>query len=748
MVVLLFTVLLAVSAAIVAMAVISMRKRRRRAEEEEQHRKAQQDAKQRAEEKERQQLEEKRRKAEERKHLEEEAQQRIEEETRRKVEEEQRRLADELQKAEEEHKRIEEEKRRRAQEEEQRRKTEKEAQERAEKEELKRIEVGGQRREEEQRKVEEERKRVEEEAEQKTEETRGGGRRPPLERGGRPRGSTKRHEIEQTPGTKPRSLKPEIVCWNEGWRRIVGIEVPEELEPLTVAQNEELLEQDNANQSLYCLKHAEGVVKVTWIGGEKHIPLVEAGRNYFIFKMRKDWKGLGRLVRYPTTGYYLAIVPQEWKRDEEVSDSAPVNPESVRVDGYKAHFFYQEQNTVIAFITTNGGRIRVGSGGPSFQLVGREIGDASEEMGPLFGEQPPRILTPDKKRWSNVGAIVVGEEGSGRNRWRTQFVPQVGAEEQKLPEEIAQRRGGWFFARIYDNNDNLLESMDFRFLGGLKDIRMGSFDCLPGPNGHDNVPVQFLHETDCKVELTDEDKQHALKIRRERGQTIVTVPPKPDCDKTHWILHDGEGEVKVTVLVERIWWAFGAMGAAPTDWTDKPITLFRKDFTAITGKALWVRLSRPRFVRKIDVGFDPTRSRSYPVEVEKREIAIPLWEFCNTKEIENRREEARMMIWVQLGRAKPDATVVVKVLADQPPPVKQKQQEVQKFILKEEKIHLLRANVKCQRGKRKGRGFSRKEITKAGIAIEDVKHFHIPYDKRRKTSHSWNIKDLKYITER
>ena len=748
MVVLLFAVLLAVSAAMVVMVVIGMRKRRRRAEEEEQHRKAEQDAKQRVEEKERQQLEEKRRKAEERKHLEEEVQQRTEEETRRKVEEEQRRLADELQKAEEERKRIEEEKRRRAQEEEQRRKTEKEAQERAEKGGLKRIEAGGQRYKEEPRKVEEEHKRVEEEAQQKIEETRGGGRGSPLERGGRPRGSTKRHKIEQTPGTKPRSLKPEIVCWNEGWRWIVAVEVPEGLETLSVAQNEKLLEYDSTDELRYRLKHAEGAIKATWAEGEKDIPLVGAGRNYLIFKMRKEWKGLGRLVKCPSTGYYLAIVPQEWKRDEEVSGTAPDEPESVQLEGYKAHFFYQEQNTVIGFITGNGERIRVESGGPRFQLVGREIGDASEDMGPLFGERPPNIGMIAEQGWSDVGVIVVGEEGGGQNRWRMQFVPQVGAEEQKLPEEIAERRGGWYFVRIYDNNDNLLESMDFRFLGGLKDIRIESSDCLPGPNGHDNVIVQFLHQTSCEVELIDENARHALEIRRESGQAIVAIPPKPACDKTHWILRDGDAEVGTTVLVERIWWAFGAMGAAPTDWTDKPITLSRKDFTAITDKALWVRLPCPRFVRKINVGFDPTRGRSYQVEVEKKEIAIPLRAFCDTKEIENRQEEARMMIWVQLERAKPDETVVVKVPADQPPPLKQKQQEVQKFILKEEKIHLLRANVKCQGGKRKGKGFSRKEVTKAGIAIEDVKHLHIPYDNRRRTSHSWNIENLKYISER
>ncbi len=437
MVVLIFTVLIAVSVTIVAIAVIKMRKRCRRAEEEEQHRKAEQDAKQRAEE-ERQQLQEKRRKAEEEhKHREEEAQQKIEEETHRKVYEEQKRLADELEKAEEERNRIEKEKRHRAQKEEQFRKAEKEAQGSAEKEERSKAEDGHS-------KAEEACKRADEESQHKKEEARVGKWRPPLKRGGRPRGSTERSKIEKTAEKKPRSLKPEIVCWNEGWNWVIGIEVPGELETQSVAQNEEPLEFDNTDEKRYRLKHAEGRVKITWNRGEKDISLVRPERNYLVFKMRKDWKGLGRLVMHPTTGHYLAIVPQDWKRDEEVSDSASVNPESAQLDGYKAHFFYQEQdrNTVIGFITANDKRIRVESRSPRFKLVGGEIGDDSEEMGPLFGKQPPGIQTLDKKEWSDVGVIVVGEEKSGRNRWRMQFVPQVGAKEQKLPEEIANRCGG------------------------------------------------------------------------------------------------------------------------------------------------------------------------------------------------------------------------------------------------------------------------------------------------------------------
>ena len=685
--------LFALTVAIIVMVVINVRKRRREAEEKWQCHKAEQEARLRKEEKEQQWLEEKRRKdEEERKRLEEEEQQKAVEEARRKEDEEQKRLADELEKAEEEQKRVEEEKLRRAQEEEQILKMEKEAQERAEKEKLKLLEAEGQRREEKRRKAEEERKRVKKEAQQKTEEVHDSKPIPPVKRGGRPLGSTKQHKMEKTPGTKPFSLKPEIVCWNEGWRWIVGIEIPEELETLSVAQNKELLVQDTIDESLYRLRNAVGGVKVTWTGGQKDIPLLGAGRNYFIFKMRKDWKGLGRLVRHPTIGYYLAIVPREWKRDEEVSGSASVNPESVQVDGYKAHFFCQEQdgNKAIGFVNANGERIQVESGYSRFQIVGREIEDASEDMGPLFGEQLPCIQTLDEKGWRDIGVIVLGEEGMGKNRWRTQFVPQVGAKEQKLPEEIANRRGGWYFVRIYDNGDNLLESMDFRFLKVLNDIRIESSDFLPGPNGYDNVSVQFLHQTDCKVELMDDDAQHALKIYRESGQTVVTVPPKPNYDKTHWILCDGDAKIKVTVLVEKIWWSFGIIGVATTDWVDRPIDLSHKHFTATSDKALFLRFPRLRFVRKIDVGFDRNKSKPYQVEVGKKEIAIPLRDFCDTEEIENRQKEFDIKIWVQSEEAKAFKAVIVKVHTDQTIPMQKtwtgygrKKASVAKAVLRE-----------------------------------------------------------------
>jgi hypothetical protein len=464
----------------------------------------------------------------------------------------------------------------------------------------------------------------------------------PNVRGGRPRGPG------GMGGNDPReqgthSLKPEIICWKEGWSWIIGIEVPEGLETQSIFQDGIQLEYDKANENRYPLKQPESRVKITWSEGSELIPLLRPERDYIIFKMRNNWKGPGRLVRYCTAGYYLIIAPQDWERDIEISGSASVAPESTQFGGFKAHFFYQEktENAAIGLITMDGKRVRVDSKSPRFKLVGNEISDASEDKGPLFAEQPPLIQALNGiKGWSDVEIIVVGEEGSGRNKWRDSFAPNVSVEEQTNLDMLINGRSGWYFLRIYDKNNDLIESMDFRFFRNLRNIQIeGNTSCLPGPAGHENIIVKFLHHPDCKVVLRDRDIQHLLDISREIGETTITLPPESNCDKTDWILSDDGAEVDVTILTERIWWSFGTLEEVPIIWADKPIPLSRRDFTAITNKALWVRLPRPRFARKINGGFDPTKRRFYQVEVGKKEVAIPLRDFCDCEEIQNPMQE-------------------------------------------------------------------------------------------------------------
>jgi hypothetical protein len=225
----------------------------------------------------------------------------------------------------------------------------------------------------------------------------------PQRRGGRPRSPEKREVKKRNNEAEPRSQRPDIVCQKEGRNWTIGVEMPENLKA-TITQNGEVLKTDKIDEPLYRLMSIKGKVSISLDGEDKDIELMREERDYLIFRTRKNWGGLGRLVRYATAGYYLIVVPEKWKRDEAVSSCKPVVPEKVHLNGYIVHYFYRapEENTAIGFITENGERIKIASGMPRFQLIGNKIDDASEEMGPLFGEEPPSIQALDEKGWTDV----------------------------------------------------------------------------------------------------------------------------------------------------------------------------------------------------------------------------------------------------------------------------------------------------------------------------------------------------------
>ncbi len=43
---------------------------------------------------------------------------------------------------------------------------------------------------------------------------------------------------------------------------------------------------------------------------------------------------------------------------------------------------------------------------------------------------------------------------------------------------------------------------------------------------------------------------------------------------------------------------------------------------------------------------------------------------------------------------------------------------------------------------RRGRGFSKCEVEKAGLAVESARSMGIPVDARRRSCHEWNVKAL------
>ena len=63
-------------------------------------------------------------------------------------------------------------------------------------------------------------------------------------------------------------------------------------------------------------------------------------------------------------------------------------------------------------------------------------------------------------------------------------------------------------------------------------------------------------------------------------------------------------------------------------------------------------------------------------------------------------------------------------------------------------MHHIKPVVNKKGGKRAGKGFSIKELEKAGLTPAEAKKLKIPVDKRRETVHDQNVKAVKVYAEK
>jgi len=496
------------------------------------------------------------------------------------------------------------------------------------------------------------------------------GPREPIKRGGKPRGpDNKGLENKGTQENRRRLPRPEIICRKRERQWVLALEVPEELlekADLKVLQKGSPLTQDELGGTFGCLKSVHDEVVVQWnesgVVQEARVELNQ--KDYLLFKLSGQNLDQGRLVKSPSSGSYLVIVPDTWERDETLSGPPPVLPEPVSLACYKAHFFDLDKsgNSKIAFCCPDEQPLVIDARSPRFELIGTQLEDASENIGPLFSDTPPRIRAKNTEAWKNVKTIVVGEEGSGRRK----FTPDADQVEQELPSEVSQRKSGWYFLRFYDTNDGLIESMDFRWIADLRAINVPRPKPFPSEDGHKSAQVELIHSKECVVKPADEHTNIQIKVNQDG--TVLIVPPDPTCDLSRWLAFPKNGPpVKLAVLVERIWWALAEEDTTPSDsdWTDKPIEVSRADFAATSSKALWLRLPRRGWVNRVLAGFEWSKARPYDVRVEENTIAIPLRDYSDSQEVGNQTWKYDFCTWIEGEGRKYDG--VVAILPASPP---------------------------------------------------------------------------------
>lgn len=304
----------------------------------------------------------------------------------------------------------------------------------------------------------------------------------------------------------------------------------------------------------------------------------------------------------------------------------------------------------LAFRDATGRSVVIGSGGPLFQLVGEQIHDASEHLGPLFAGAPPRITIVDGT-WQNVRTVVLGEEGKGAGKWRKAFKPNPELADQVMPVELVNRKVGWYFARLYDHEDELIDSLDFRFCAGLRQIRIQTSQPFPSAAGHDATTIELEHESDWSV-APSASVHSDVTVERKSDRTVLKIPPSSDRDLTRWKLGAHAGpQAEIALLVERVWWALSTVDEPPSEWEARSLILSTEDFSATSGEAIWLRLPKPRWADCIFAGFQPERRRPYVPRVTERTVAIPLRDFSDAPALADRTKDCVLKVWGNGGEA-------------------------------------------------------------------------------------------------
>ncbi len=466
------------------------------------------------------------------------------------------------------------------------------------------------------------------------------------------------NQSEKSPMSRLSRPRAEIVCWRRERQWILAVQVPEEFvgtPGLAVIQDGQPLAPDESEEDCWRLCRAAGQISVL-PGGDEHasqVTVALADQSYLQFKLSGGGEDKGRRVKYASHGSYLVVVPDNWRRDQKVCSTPPVEPEPVSLPGYRGHFFNLEKGGLnrIAFWTEDGAHRNLDSKAAVFELAGNRLRDANEKMGPLFGGAPPRIRSALEGGWRDIRTIVVGEEGSGTGKWRKDFTPCVSSVDQELPAALKAKESGWYFVRLYDCKEDLVESLDFRFATALTEIRVAQPEPFPSEAGHPPATLEFRHGNDCVVEPYE---RHAatLSVERQAGGTIAVVPPDPAFDRTYWELKPRLGSpVPISVLVERIWWRIGVEHSTPaeTGWCDRPLALERDAFKATSDAVLYLRLPKRRWVNEVLVGFTEDKRRSYKVRAESRCLSVALREFGDAAEIADESGHFALRAWINLG---------------------------------------------------------------------------------------------------
>ena len=593
----------------------------------------------------------------------------------------------------------------------------------------------------------------------------------------------------QTPTPRPRSPQPpcswpELICrQNPGslqWEVVLSADDECDIaevrhdggEPLSMLNSE------------CCLSSFTGRLSIALKDGE-HRKFTLFDDTPMVFKSRNNWDGDGRKVGGITSGYFIVIVPTEWKR----TGHAPVERERCADPDFTAHFFFRDKGAAAEDV---GGfeECEVALTQFGLELTGERVFDDSED-GELFVGAVPKLNPLSGVVWARIG-----EESKGG--WPGEnFKPS-----ERSLADVLHRRQGRFFVRVFDDDTKLLDSGEFRYLRDLREIRVNGEPystntlLVPPSKGHSPTELQFVGADGATIHPTLATGGTHTTLQ-PRG--VLIVEPHPEREDIRCALKSGACRVDTVIRLPRIWWRMERDDGEPDEWRDTPLAMTRQEYREYANTGAVVRLRLPPRITSVNVGFHEELDR---VNRPKRgETELRLADFVDYSHIDQRlNEDASLNIQcgeavLTLIRVSADPVPTIISFTSEPTVVAAGERAILHWVTRdveadgvsidpgiglvessgsipvaptETMTYTLRlaassmddvtkdltltvlsrpqpreklfARVKrADGGWRRGKGFSRGEIHAAGLTSSAVPNQSIPIDKRRRSIHSANI---------
>lgn len=534
-----------------------------------------------------------------------------------------------------------------------------------------------------------------------------------------------------------------------------------------------------------------GECRLSSFAGRSSIIFEDGGQDEFllfggtplIFKLRKKWKGDGRKVGGVTNGHFIVMAPKEWHR----KGNAPVKHDGCTDPGFIAHYFFRRRDDPAEDVD-GFEECTVPLTKSSFTLSGNRVFNDSEQ-GALFGGSVPELYPVSEVVWARVG-----EEREGG--WKGEnFRPA-----EKTLAQVLDGRQGRFFVRVYDDGSKLLDSDEFRYCANLREILVdgapyGETSLLvPSSTGHSLTKVQFVG---VEGELVHPELETDESWAAVQADGTVVVEPHPDGDALSCIVGSDIAGVRVDVLLPRMWWRMRRGDREHDEWRDTPLVMTRQEFrnVAYANEAIQFRL--PVRVSSVNVGFDEELDRAYRPEKGGREVEIPLTDFVDYSQIDQRLNDDSSFnvrcrgTVLPLIRVSADPVPTIDTFTCEPTEINAGETATLSWTIRNVEpgdvaIHLggesvepsgslsltpgetttftlklsapgmddvtkeLTVTVRTQPSKsfplveggngeyRRGRGFSLGEVRAAGLTVANAARLSFPVDRRRRSTHQVN----------